>query len=319
MSLSQISGRKSVSGPCGLGAALALTILLTAGCGSEPFPLAAQAGSTILIPVAGEKTANATVGYGSALLGQAGIRDGQRGELVFTLTGGSQVHTLVTRFVTRLGPDPAAQAAIDNRVDDPLAPALGISQVIALVEIPTGVPAGNYTMTISRCEFLSYGGPCEPVTPDVYYSRPFTILPGTGTQMPTTGFLGQFSQDTSTGLRSLYPFPKVPLAFAPTAPAAAHLVVNYPKTKIEVKSVFEEQHQGRGSIVSWSDDPVAGQVTIDFVDPDASVYSLAIAFDLILPVGTGRVVAGDFSIASAQFYDANGMSQSTTVNVGAVR
>ena len=118
--------------------------------------------------------------------------------------------------------------------------------------------------------------------------------------MPTTGFLGQFSQDTSTGLRGLYPFPKVLLNFVSPQPAAAHLVVNYPKTKIEVKSVFEEQRQRRGSIISWRDDPVAGQVTIDFVDPDRSVYSLAIAFDLIIPVGTGRAVTGDFSIASAQ-------------------
>lgn len=304
-----------------MGAALALTILLAVGCGSEPFPLAARAGSTIVVPVAGEMTVSTNqVGYGGTLLQQAGIYDDQRGELVFKLTAGSSEHTLVTRMVTRLAPDPATQTAIDNLVDDPFSGLLGISQILALVDIPTSVPEGDYTMLISRCRRTTTGGACLPLAPaNIYYSRPFTVLEGTGTPSPDTGFVGVVSQDTSTALRGLYPLPKVPIVFASSQPAAAHLVVNYPKTKVEVKAVFEDQHQGRGSIISWTDDPVAGQVTIDFVDPDASVSSLAIAFDLLDPFGAGRVVTGDVSIASAQLYDANGASQSTTVNVGSVR
>jgi hypothetical protein len=300
---------------------LTLTILLAVGCGSEPFPLAAQAGSTIAIPVVGEKTANTNhpIGYGGTMLQQAGIYDDQRGELVFKLTGGGFVHTLITRFVTRLAPDPATQVAIDNAVDDPSAALLGLAQVLALVDIPMSVGEGDYTMTISRCRRTSSGGACLPLTPDVYYSRPFTVLPGIGTPTPMSGFVGGFSADTSTAMMGLYPFPKVPITFIEPEPAAAHLVVNYPKTKVEVQSVFEDNHQGRGSIVAWADDPVAGQVTIDFVDPDASVGSLAIAFKLIDPFGAGRVLNGDFSITSAQLYDADGVIQNSTLSVGFVR
>lgn len=310
---------------------LGLLAAATAACSGRPVSLGVQAGSTIGIPVGGEVTSAGSIGYGGALLAADGQYDDQRGELVFVLkdtTNPALQYTLSTQAVVNAYPDPASAAGIGNFVPNAFNFDAGLSQALAIVDIPLptasppGPPPGIYEVIVSRRVRTSEGSPPQyeallpaPVYPMGAYR--LTILPGTGTPTPIStyyGFLGEI--DTSAGIRSLYPYPKLvltlPTLSGSAIPAAAHLVVSYPAAKLAIKSVFEEQHLGRGSVLTWSADTSAGTVTIDLVnaDPTSSAASLGVAFDLSNPFGSGatggRATTADFTVTAASLYDANG-------------
>lgn len=298
----------------------ATSVALVLGCASDPLPLAAQAGATIALPISSEQAQEQEIGYGSTLLEQAGRYDLQRGELRFhfTATGATPSFTVTPRVITRVAPDPASTAMVGTL----LASVIGISQVLALVDIPATAQPGGYTILIRRCRRAHAGGPCESISPDLPYARPFTVLPGVGTPNLNLAYFFGTTFDTTENLLNLYPYPKI--VFSVTeAPAATHAVIAYPAGKMTVKGVFEEQSAGHQSIVSWHDDPSTGQIIVDLVDPTRKTYYFAIAFDLKQPPLPGdpveRVALDDIQVVSMAAYDLNGAPIASNLVKHAIR
>lgn len=318
--------------PCRTAAALLLFVLVAVACSGRPVPLSAQAGSTIAIPIGGEAAENGRLGYGGQVLATSDPPqyDDQRGELVIVLqdpADSTRQYQLVTRAVINAYPDPGSPAGIANTIaasED--TPSVQISQALAIVDIPSptdappGPTPGPYNILVSRRVRSSAAEPPEyqPLTPSPLYSGmnyQLTILPGTGTPTPLRGGTFGIEFDALSGIRSLYPYPRIPLRL-PSAggapPSAAHMVVSYPPAKISVKSVFETLHLGRGSMVSFADDPASGMLTIDLIngDPLSATRDLSIAFELENPFGSGstggRATLADFTVQTLAIYDANG-------------
>lgn len=292
------------------------------GCGARPLPLTAQAGASVAIALAGELPAGDGVGYGGELLAARGRFDDQRGQLVFVLkepVSGAQ-RELQTRIVTRALPDPASEIGLANQAD-PVA-AFGIAQLLAIVDIPANVPPGTYDVIVRRLRRTDAGGTEE--LPALIYGQRLTVLPASvngvsGSPTPSSAWAGSFSTDVSAQLANLVPHPKVVLTLPAPRPHAAHVVLTYPRTKVRPRTVIEEQHLGRGSIVAWTDDAASGRVTIDFVDPSASVKALALVFEPRSPLSAGRIALSEIGVASATFYDREGAVRTGTLIPTAIR
>jgi hypothetical protein len=295
--------------------------LLAVGCTSEPIPLSAQAGSTITIALVGEDTWGEGVGYVSPYFPS----EVQRGETVFQLVDDAfganptVYKELKTRYVTRCYADPAADVST-FLTGEPLV------QIMALVDIPSDTNPGTYMLRYRRRRQtpsgeMEYLTPYVPETPTLLHVLPRFIPgidnfvdPGTGPRTiegrptPALGYFGTSVEDISSSLYSYVPNPKVLITFSPAwdLPAAAHLEVTYPPDRVEIVTAFEEQHPGRGSLVRWSDSNPRGRITIDLVDPDASVHRLAIAFRLADFGAAGPVDVSDFQVVSHTFYRPDG-------------
>jgi hypothetical protein len=305
--------------------------LLTLACGSQPVGLSAQIGSSFALALTNEVTEGALLGYG-ATYGGSTLYDDQRGHLrvVLKRVSDGAEFDLTTRLITRVFPDPASYAGLANEVDTGWQ--YGISQPVAVVDIPTdqGITPGTYDILTKMRRRTSPSTWTEVAGPAAV-ARSVKVLPadvsGTiGTPTPLQGFLAGVSQpNTAPWMPQTYPYPKVVVGLGSPPPAAAHLVVNYPGEKMAIYGVIEEQHTGRYSIVAFQDDPQAEQLTIDFVDPDASVKQLAIVFELLDPFGAGRVSVtpppGDLTLNASEtkLYDANGALLPTNVSFGPIR
>ncbi len=291
-------------------------------CSLQPIGRSAQAGSTVVLAIAGEVDAGASLGFGSDWLSDAGQTDAQRGELVFVLCGEDGAEfPLRTKFTTRAWPDPASDAALRGRVVDGPLGAAGLAQALAIVEIPDDVPPADYRLEIRRRRALP-GGASEAL-PGIPYAQPLRVLPAqvdgfVGRATPPAGIHAGFSVDLVPPLAALVPHPKVVLAL--DAPAsAAHLEVDYPAQKIHLLGVIEEQHSGRSSVVAFRDDPSAGRVGIDLVAPESDVDALALVFELRDPDRTGSAVTGEFQVAAATLYDASGAPRAGAARVAQIR
>ena len=312
-------------------AGLLLFVLVAVACSGQPVSLSAQAGSTIAIPIGGETVENGKLGYGGQVLatGDPPKYDDQRGELVVTLqdeADPSRQFRLVTQAVVNAYPDPGSPVGIANIVAVEEAPPVAISQALAIVDIPSptadppGPTPGPYKILVSRRVRSSAAEPpaYQPLTPSPLYSAmnyQLTILDGAGTPTPLRGGTSGYDVDAKSGIRSLYPYPRIPLRLplaGGVTPSAAHMVVAYSPAKISVKSVFENLHLGRGSMMSFSDDPASGMLTIDLIngDPLSAARDLSIAFELENPFGSGstggRATPADFTVQTLAVYDANG-------------
>jgi len=292
-------------------------------CTTRVLPLSAQAGSSVAVAIGGDASQGDFLGYGGAWLADAGIEDDQRGELVFALVPASgPERSLRTLFVTRTFPDPASEAALtDTAEPDALYP-LGLAQTLVVLEIPADTPPGRYRVDARRRRRAPGGGFTELPAPML--RTELDVLPavvGGVAGRPNRPELAIDANvvDLGSRLPRVVPHPKLVLAFASGPPAAAHLVLDYPPRKLEIRGAFEEQHTGRRSMLAWRDDPVAGRLTIDFVDPAASVSALAVAFRLRDPTGTGIAAPGDFRIAQTVLYDASGAVAAGSVRLGAIR
>lgn len=292
--------------------AILLMLATAAACSSDPTPMAAPAGSTITIPVSSDALQQQEIGHGSELLAAVGRYDLQRGELRFHFAAGggsASSFTVSPRMITRAGPDPASPAAFAAIAEFNIT---GRFQVLALVDLPATAQPGSYVIQIQRCRRTRPAGPCTALSPDLPYSRPFTVLPGTGAPNPSTGTLWGAVYDTQDRMRDLYPFPKVIFRYdqSSSTPPATHAVIGYPADKITIKSVFEEQYGGSRSLVSWADDPAYGRVRVDLVDPSRRMFSFAIAFDLKDPppgVDVERLSLNEIVILSSASYDLAGV------------
>jgi hypothetical protein len=294
--------------------ALLAVALLSTACSFRPIPLVAQAGTTIVLPLAGEALHGAYVGYESEVTRRRGLYDDQRGGLEFALVDDlaapAYSHALVTRLVTRVQPDPATPAAIANG-----ATLHDFTQILALVDVPVDVPPGDFYVSIRRRRRGSASGGADELLPAMAPS--FTrlrVLPSErdGSGAPVARFTpleaivaGRPFGNAESDALGLYPLPKVVVQLGALDVAAASLEVVFPPAKLAVRSVFEEQHPGRGSVVRWQ--LVASDtLRIQLIDPDASVRALAIAFEPLDPFGVGRAQPADFQVRSARLYDERG-------------
>ncbi len=307
--------------------AFALALLAAAGvlpgCSSRPLPLTAQAGSSVAIALAGEAVMGNVVGYGSQVLAAVGRHDDQRGELRFVLrdaVSGSE-RALETRVVTRAWPDPASEIGLRNYARSS-SDGFGLAQLLAIVDVPEDVPAGSYDLQVRRQRRTDGGGVEE--LPGPVYSQPLVVLPANvggavGAPTPSAGYAGAAGIDVTEQLADLVPLPKVVLALPAQRPHAAHVVIAYPASKVTPRAVIEEQHLGRGSIVAWTADPANGRITIDFVDPSASVAALALVFEPNAALSAGRIEVAEVTVMSATLYDQEGAVRSGTVTPTAIR
>lgn len=216
------------------GVGLAALILALAACQGRPVPLAAQAGSTVVIPLQG-LTSTTVVGYGGETL-----EDFQRGTLVFRLDGPSGME-LLTRGTSAVAAAPTTAAARGELLATPL-------EVVALVDIPAGAPEGPHTLYVTRRR-IENGAPVEYAFPG--YSGTLTILPEhvvaggqteTGARTPfeaySCGPLGCGFGDVSTSLPGVIPEPELRVRLN-LAVSAVELTLSYPSDVIEVRDVLE--------------------------------------------------------------------------------
>jgi hypothetical protein len=325
-----------------------LSALLGVACSFQPVPLAARKGSTIVIPLAGGS--NVRVGF-SAL----GHVDRQYGTthafLVPYVEPGPDCGALdpeetdpadpawpgieaPVRWLTRAWPDPASPAAIENSLPSTLFGQI-FGQVVALIDIPrdealvpgayawcffTRLPDGTVGPPYYEGELFGNFGTPPPM-------GPFEVLDGPpAPPTPPTGYAGLLGgSDVTRDLERLIPYHKAYLYFdAPSGayPAAAAILVTYPDERIEIKSVFEENHSGRGSIVLWDAD-TPGELRIHFASPGRVtsfpqvVRGLAVAFD-VRPESGAAAEPGDFVVVESEtrLYDRDGFDLSSAVGVG---
>ncbi len=287
-------------------ACLLPAIVVTSACSYEPIPLSAAPGSTIALPLHAEVVLDLQgnpAGYEGEIYRQHGQFDDQRGELVFTLSNGTDAFEMTTRMVTRLQPDPASRAGIENDASGhSVLQFVGISQVMAVLDVPAAATPGLYEIQVTRRRRDPAGG-YETLPGEIGYPGQLQVL-DVPPEPPTSG---EIAGDSSPVAR-LYPHPKLVFEL-PTAPlpSAARIELSYPEG-ITPLTAFEEQHLGRGSIVRWNDDALNRTVTIHLVDPDATVSQLAVAFELPAgPLDAAELPsASDFAVLTESYYDGDG-------------
>ena len=303
---------------------LLVTMMWTLGCGSKPTPLAALPGATITLSVGGDDNPGFSplrgpLGYGSRVYDSSFGPDLQRGELeVRLLDGSAEGFPLVTRLVLRVYPDPASETGIAETAPHPLwAPAIGIAQTIAVIDIPADAPPSvqPYRLQVRTVRRDPQGNVVAVLNDMTHRDQRLTILDPArcgvlGEPTPNDALmLSQYSEDATPFLSSLVPHAKLLVDLHPGVhvgtpgnPAAAHLELVYP-SGVSIRSVFEDRRLGRGSLVSWRDDPVTRRLVAELVAPKETVRYLAIVFE-----STSTVAPSDFSVdaATGTLYDRDG-------------
>lgn len=214
------------------------------------------------------------------------------------------------------------------------------SQIVAMVEIPDDpihLPDGEYTIAVVNRRGTTSGvTPCIPsasctetvvnfsefagAIPRVYVKGSVLDVPWSHPEdevldVEQLNLGGVFGEDRAfhpkDGIVDLYPDPKMtvelPGVQADSLPAAAHIVLNYPTTKIsQIYSVFADNHAGRTSTVVWSV-PAPGTLVIDVADLEQSVRWLSFAFEPTSAVLANPIdPLADLTVVSQAYYDATG-------------
>ena len=297
-------------------------------------------GVTIAIPVAGERAvvqgveSDYPIGYGYNLDGTIAT-DGQRGSLIAVMCapavattmaqcqGSSQRVDLTVRYVTRLYPDSASQAGIDNKVweDTPSNTKLPMSgQVLAFLNIPASLDATLFPTCsqnpvpptcFTKLPYTVYLGRHPPIGSDDTTSlqtvgtRNIELVHGAGTANSNlTVYTG-----TPPHIDRFVPYPKVVFAVDTASEnnvSAADLTIAIPPNVV-IKDVFEEEHLGRHTMVRWQQ-PTGGTIQVQLVSPDKNVNRIAVVFTLTS--GTPPTFA-DFPVTKSVLYDAQGSQMST--------
>ena len=266
-------------------------MVLAMGCGTQPIPRIAVAGTTIavLIPPAFKP------GFGRVLGADpdnppaydpgAPEEDPQRGEMVFELVDDQDVHVkyLELNYITRVSIDEASPGSINGVTE------WEAGQVIAFLKIPkdtrlTPDPSSPDAILVERrrrkvedvdsfetvLTTIQWGGLPFPWrgwgTPYPDQGIPIVIQeqPG-GSQddwfTPQTcwgKFLGSYqSDDFSDDLPSLTPYPRFRIFVREfdedrTSPAAWEFELSYPANKIAVQGVGLYREGPSGALVTWS-------------------------------------------------------------------
>lgn len=294
-------------------AAVWLGLALSVACGSMPVPRKVLKGTSFTVLLSGERWAGETgipllepfdIGYGGewAFGSTPPFRDLQRGEIQFYLWDPANPDkVLKTDLTTRVFPDPASAIARLNGTPVPFLQTtidVGLAQVQALVFVPCTTVTGTYPLN-ARKVYRDASGGLGIGQPHFSWWLPYELTievaadacPGgdtdeSGRSMPNLSLAGQPDPPITSDpdkLHVLYPDPKLLVWFPtdiPEPPAAAHIEIVV-SADVQILDVFEEQHYGRGSLVTWSMDPVEpDRVLIDFVSFESSptVTHLSIVF-----------------------------------------
>ena len=291
------------------------------GCASHPLALSAQVGATIAIPISVQDPGK--LGYGGLWLydEENELYDDQRGQLTFTFTNTEEseyTETVDPLIVTRTFPDPSTDAALDGGIliFNGASFFSLTGQTVALVNVPD-LPAGEYDIEIGRRIRTSETTWNESATPVPAYNGKVNILPAQvsgidGEPNPPSGALGSglgtAEVDLTEYMVHIYPHPTLDLLLPVNpAPAAGHLVVNFPASKAEILAVTAANRFAPRSLVT-SAVTGSGVLEIDFVSPDFEVGTLAIVFTPIDPFSAGRPAPSDFTLTlgTSRLYDEDG-------------
>jgi hypothetical protein len=227
---------------------------------------------------------------------------------------------LTLRYVTRLYPDAASPAGLENRVqtisgNTDYVPMSG--QVVAFFDVPTtitGNPWGSTCTTgspaplcLQRFDYNLYVGIQPPTgSPDTSTfgasQRPVRLQRGSGVPSDNTVYSGF----TTADMARFVPFPKLVMKVDPTTESAssmyaADIKVTYP-SNVTIKDVIEEENLGRHSLVSWQSSGT-NQITIQLISPKHDVNRVSVVFSL---TNTTPVTVAGFTIDQSTLYDVNG-------------
>jgi len=212
-------------------------------------------------------------------------------------------YPLETQLVVRTHPDPGSRAGIDNGITPEgfggTGVNLGTAQVLAILFIPEGTPDSEYYIRARRI-LRTYAGDSSPQVLGALSLEADDIVievlpPDPDDQRtPLEAFFKESgtTYDSSGDPTEIYPYPKLLLNLPGgnsgepnlPVPSAADIILEYPE-HIAIKDVFEEQHLGRESLITWQDFPGFGdgggllRIRYLSMEHDAEVFQLAIAFE----------------------------------------
>ena len=278
--------------------------LICSACLGQPIPKQVRAGTTFALPI------NLISGLGFGVQPGAGDperllgSDPQRGDVRFVLCANDSCTPetrLVTRYLARIHPDPASNAALSGQVS------LGgmtldsflLGQPVAILDVPLATPSGTYTLRYVKSEAGTIGATLNLTS--------IQILPGTQEQFTTLGLDQATGLSVSQSLKDLVPNPILVLGLLKEAvdlPAAARLVVSHPP-QVTIRGAFEYGARGSGSIVRVVPGVAPNTVSLSLIDPDRRTTSLALVFQL---TDSNRPASSaDFMIAEQTLYDPDGV------------
>ncbi len=269
------------------------------GCNSGPISSEVSPGGTILLPLDSENAfaeMMRTFGYGgTADMTAAGRFDDQRGQVRAELLdprcplspkGDQPACALSVRMLSRISPDPASPAAIENRIDYEWAGGRApiywpATQLVALIDVPiwdqngSPFPYGPDEAGESEHEIRFLRAFRDPVSlaSDLENANIFTgkawklsVVEGRGKRFPSP-----FLADEVT-LTALVPHPRLRIARGPASYPlwpGIHGVLHFPYDAVEILDVFEDGVKGNSSLILWEAKEEAGQgrLTFDYVSP----------------------------------------------------
>jgi hypothetical protein len=270
------------------------------GCTSGAISQRAEPGSSVVFLIGGKSGREISVGYaGTSDMQSAGRWDPQRGGLIFEWLDErcplspfppySPACRLRSRLVSRLNPDPASDAGLQNHLDSTFGWHTGsLSQVVALVDIPRTtlewdptrqgdpfpVGGGQKSVRVVRfnwgpdgsVQYQSVLSGHNPIGLEVIEA----IGDGGGVETPF------YPWSTVMSRVELVPHPK--MVFYVTGglsyrnlPSALHAEFSIPANRVDVLDVFEVGIPGHHSMVTWRLDGEPGderqRLVVDYVNP----------------------------------------------------
>ncbi len=270
------------------------------GCTSDAISQRAEPGSSVVFLLGGMLGSEISVGYaGTSDMERAGRWDFQRGGLIFEWLDERcptspfppypPACRLKSRMVSRLTPDPASDAGLQNHLDSTFGLHTGsLSQVVALVDIPRmtlewdstrqgnqfPVGGGKKSVRVVRFNWGPDGSVQYRGVLSGHNSIGLEVIEGVG---DGGGVETPFHAWSTVMSRvELVPHPKMVfyvrerLSYR-NLPPALHAEFSIPTDRVDVLDVFEVGIPGHHSMVTWRMDGEPGderqRLVVDYVNP----------------------------------------------------
>ena len=269
-------------------------VLFAVSAQAGPVSLTAEIGSTLVVPIGDEASAQNAAGYAGSATGP----DPQRGEIVYSISGG-QLRAPVDLITQATFLAPVSPKS--SLFDDPVSARLYRGKVVSLVRVPTnrGLSAGDgYELharvvrgtSVTPLEYsaslsLSMASPGQRANISAPWDFILSWLPAKASTRSPAGFdlslsvprpalQLQWSWSGGPEIRGTPP----ELDDGANKILGVQLVVHYPRRLIRVARVFPPV--GR-ELAIWSQDDHTGELAIQAVSRDGlSLDHLEVAFDL---------------------------------------
>jgi hypothetical protein len=299
--------------------------LLTIACQGRPIPTAAARGTTVLIPIGGGGFATGEgplMGYGTAT-----VEDRQRGRLRLWLDSNPDVE-LPVRGVSRVRADRASLAGLSQGVDTGLG-----DQVVAMVDVPTDAPLGNWLVYARRYAFHWNGSAWVEqellLTEAPNYHGELEVLPEIRSATALEGFFTNVWQDVTANVPQFVPHPKFRFIVQATSTplGSARFTVTYPQSRVVIHGIVAEPVDndsvdwGPSALLSYSE-PIPGVLDVQAVIPTGVARpAFGIVFQLTHPndppaSGGGPVTTADFVFSNVKAWDVSGAVLTPAVPAG---